>query len=148
LLAVHPGSGSETKNWPEPKWAEFLAQLIESSNLNLLIVGGEVEGERLERLSGVLPSARCEVVRSLPLAELAQRLELCVGFVGHDSGISHLAAALGLPSLVLWADTIEEIWRPQGERVTILREARGIGSISVECVLSELAKLLMVQSPE
>jgi ADP-heptose:LPS heptosyltransferase len=148
LLAVHPGSGSESKNWPEPKWAEFLAQLIESSNLNLLLVGGEVEGERLERLSGVLPSARCEVVRSLPLAELAQRLGSCVGFVGHDSGISHLAAALGLPSLVLWADTVEEIWRPQGERVTILREARGIGSINVECVLSELAKLLMVQSPE
>lgn len=147
-LALHPGSGSESKNWPEPRWAELLAQLIESSNLDLLLIGGEAEGERLERLSEVLPAARLEVVRSLPLAELAQRLESCVGFVGHDSGISHLAAALGLPSLVLWADTVEEIWRPLGERVTILREARGIGSISVECVLAELARLLMVQSPE
>ena len=68
--------------------------------------------------------------------------------MGHDSGISHLAVALGLPSLILWADTIEEIWRPRGERVTILREARGIGSISVECVLGELAQLLTVPSPE
>jgi len=147
-VALHPGSGSETKNWPEAKWAKLLAHLMDSSNLDLLLVGGEAEGDRLERLTAALPSARCEVARSLPLAELAQRLETCVGFVGHDSGISHLAAALGLPSLVLWADTVEEIWRPQGERVTILREARGIGSISVECVLGELAKLLMVQSPE
>jgi heptosyltransferase-2 len=148
LLAVHPGSGSESKNWPEAKWAELLAQLMESSNLDLLLVSGEAEAERVERLTSALPSARCDVARSLPLAELAQRLESCAGFVGHDSGISHLAAALGLPCLVLWADTIEEVWRPQGERVTILREARGIGSISTECVLAELARLLMVQSPE
>jgi ADP-heptose:LPS heptosyltransferase len=68
--------------------------------------------------------------------------------VGHDSGISHLAAALGLPCLILWPDTIEEIWRPQGARVTVVREARGIGSISVECVVGELAKLLVVQTQE
>jgi heptosyltransferase-2 len=147
-LALHPGSGSESKNWPEAKWAELLAQLIESSNLDLLLIGGEAESDRLERLSNALPTARLEVARSLPLAELAQRLESCVGFVGHDSGITHLAAALGVPSLVLWADTVEEIWRPQGERVTILREARGISSINVECVLGELAKLLMVQPAE
>lgn len=147
-IGMHPGSGSETKNWPEEKWAELLTQLMDSSNLDLLLVGGEAEGDRLERLTAALPSARCEVARSLPLAELAQRLVPCVGFVGHDSGISHLAAALGVPILVLWADTAEEVWRPQGERVTILRETRGIGSLSVECVLGELAKLLMVQSPE
>jgi heptosyltransferase-2 len=147
-LTVHPGSGSESKNWPEAKWVELLAQLIESSNLDLLLIGGEAEGDRLERLSQPLPAGRLEVARSLPLAELARRLVSCVGFVGHDSGITHLAAALGVPSLVLWADTIEEIWRPQGERVKILREARGISSITVDCVLGELAKLLMVQPVE
>ena len=147
-LAVHPGSGSERKNWPEAKWAGLMGQLVEVSNLDLLLVGGEAEGERLERLGSGLPPVRCELARSLPLAELAERLESCVGFVGHDSGISHLAAALGLPCLILWPDTIEEIWRPRGARVTVVREARGIGSISVECVLGELAKLLVVQTQE
>ena len=141
-LALHPGSGSEKKNWPEKKWAEFLAQLLASSNLNLLLVGGEAEGERLERLTTELSSARIRVARSLPLGELAQRLESCVGFVGHDSGISHLAAALGLPCLILWADTVEEIWRPQGERLAIVREAAGVRAISVERVLAELAAIL------
>jgi heptosyltransferase-3 len=141
-LALHPGSGSEKKNWPEAKWAEFLAQLITSSNMKLLLVGGEAEGERLERLMTALPSARIQVARSWPLAELAQQLESCVGFVGHDSGISHLAAALGLPCLILWADTIEEIWRPQGERLMIVREAAGVRAISVERVLAELAAVL------
>lgn len=148
VLALHPGSGSERKNWPETKWAQLLAHLIESTEMSLVLVGGEAEGERLDRLARPLPASRCELVRNQPLVELAARLRSCVAYVGHDSGISHLAAALGLPSLVLWADTIEEIWRPQGERVTILREARGIGSISVECVLGELAKLLTAPSPE
>ncbi|MCL4786698.1 MAG: glycosyltransferase family 9 protein [Verrucomicrobia bacterium] len=146
VLAVHPGSGSEAKNWPEASWADFLAQLIQSSNLNLLMVGGEAEGERLERLSGILPPERCEVARSLPLAELAQRLVRCVGFVGHDSGISHLAAALGVPCLVLWAVTNEEVWRPQGERLVILRDPAGIQAITVERVLVELASLLVPET--
>ncbi len=141
-LALHPGSGSERKNWPEAKWEELLKRLVETTQFNFLLVGGEAEGERLEKLAKLLPKARCEVMRSLALPELAARLQSCVGFVGHDSGITHLAAAVGLPVLVLWADSVEEIWRPQGTRLTIVREAGGIRSISVERVMNELTKLL------
>lgn len=140
-LALHPGSGSERKNWPETKWAGLLARLIEATDLRLLLIGGEAEGERLQHLASVLPPARREVLQSLPLAELAARLQPCAAFVGHDSGITHLAAALGLPALVLWADTVQEVWRPQGERVAILGDAAGIGSISVDRVLRELSQL-------
>src|SRR5206468_2533428 len=103
-LALHPGSGSEKKNWPEVKWAKLVQHLIDSTELNLLLVGGEAEGERLERLApkassgmaATVPAARIELAQSLPLPELALRLQSCIGFVGHDSGISHLAAAVGL----------------------------------------------------
>ena len=141
-LALHPGSGSERKNWPEANWAELLARLVESTNLKLLLVGGEAEGQRLEKLARNLPASRHEILRSLALTELAARLQSCVGFVGHDSGITHLAAALGLPVLVLWADTVEEIWRPQGGRLTIIREAAGIGDVGVDRVMQELLPLL------
>jgi heptosyltransferase III len=144
-LALHPGSGSERKNWPEAKWTELLARLMECSNLRLLLVGGEAEGERLQHLAAPLPPSRREVAQSLPLAELATRLHSCAGFAGHDSGISHLAAALGLPTLVLWGDTVEEIWRPQGERVTVVRELAGLHTLGVERVLRELAKLVSFQ---
>src|ERR1041385_6819761 len=40
-IALHPGSGSERKNWPEAKWAEFIARVVGSTQLNLLLVGGE-----------------------------------------------------------------------------------------------------------
>ena len=142
LLALHPGSGSERKNWPQAKWAELLRRLMESTDFNLLIVGGEAEGERLQRLAAVLPPARCQMAQSLPLAELAHRLTSCHAFIGHDSGISHLAAAVGLPGVVLWGDTAEEIWRPPSEKVAVLRHPAGLAQLPVESVLEQVAGIL------
>ncbi|MGD0251906.1 MAG: glycosyltransferase family 9 protein [Verrucomicrobiota bacterium] len=141
-LALHPGSGSEKKNWPETKWTEFIVWLTGSTKLDLLLVGGEAEGGRLQRLAAAVPPERRQVAQSLPLPELARRLQSCAAFVGHDSGISHLAAALGLPSLVLWGDAREKVWRPQGERVVVLREMTGVRAISMEKVVDELRKLV------
>jgi heptosyltransferase-3 len=141
-MALHPGSGSERKNWPELSWADLLQDLLNTTPWNLLLVGGEAEGERLQRLAAALPPARVRVVQNLPLAELARRLQPCDAFVGHDSGISHLAAALGLPGLVLWGDTIEEIWRPPHPNVAILKGPTGLSTLSVERVIGELRPLL------
>jgi heptosyltransferase-3 len=141
-LALHPGSGSERKNWPEAKWAGLIEHLLTETTANLLLVGGEAEGERLQKLAAALPPQRCTVAKSLPLSELAKRLQSCCGFVGHDSGITHLAAALGLPCVVLWADTVEEIWRPQGDRVRIVRESSGLHNLRVPHVAAEVLPLL------
>jgi ADP-heptose:LPS heptosyltransferase len=141
-LALHPGSGSEKKNWPQAKWAGLIQQIIATTRWNLLLVGGEAEGERLRRLAAVLPPARCSIAQGLPLAELAQRIQSGAAFVGHDSGITHLAAAVGLPCVVLWADTLEEVWRPQGEPLVILKEITGVRAISVEKVMNELRQLV------
>jgi ADP-heptose:LPS heptosyltransferase len=76
------------------------------------------------------------------LAELARRLQRCVAFIGHDSGISHLAAALGLPAIILWGDTIEEIWRPPHGHAHILKSDGGLRTISVEQVSQRLKEIL------
>ncbi len=103
MLALHPGSGSERKNWPESNWARLLENLAEVEPLHFLLVGGEAEEGRVERLAKRLPAFRAHLAQSLPLSELARQLSKCAVFLGHDSGITHLAAALGLPTWVLWA---------------------------------------------
>ncbi|MEY4388140.1 MAG: hypothetical protein RLY20_3423 [Verrucomicrobiota bacterium] len=145
-LALHPGSGSEKKNWPESNWAALLQRLVAETSMRLLLVGGEAEGNRLARLAKDLPPQRAEFARSLPLTELAKRLRSCTAFVGHDSGISHLAAAVGLPTLVLWGDTIEEIWRPQGDHVQIAREVGGLKSLTVDKIFQELTRTFVRHS--
>lgn len=134
-LALHPGSGSERKNWPESNWRELLLALASDARLRFLLVGGEAEGDRLERLAALLPRERTNVARSLPLGELAAQLQGCTAFVGHDSGISHLAAALGRPGLVLWGATNAEVWRPLSDRMALLRSPTGLAGISVTTVL-------------
>jgi heptosyltransferase-3 len=141
-LAAHPGSGSEKKNWPEANWAALLRKAMENATISVLLVGGEAERDRLETLAGGLPPGRVKLMKSVPLAELAQWLRSCIGFVGHDSGISHLAAALGLPCLVLWGETREAIWRPRGRRLTVLRDSRGLGHLAVPVVAHHLEQLL------
>lgn len=146
-IALHPGSGSEKKNWPEEKWADLLQHLVNLTHFDLLLTGGEAEGERLQRLAAALPPRRTRVAQSLPLAELARLLQQCTAFVGHDSGISHLAAALGLPGVVLWGNSVEQIWRPPHEQVVILKNPGGIRLIPVELVLSKLNAIAAPAKP-
>ena len=141
-LALHPGSGGEHKNWPEAQWAELLRQLLATSALNLLLVGGEAEGARLKRLAATLPAPRIKVLQSAPLTDVARQLKQCVAFVGHDSGITHLAAAIGLPGLVLWNETAEAVWHPRSERMLIARKPKGLVVLSAADVLGRLHGLL------
>jgi heptosyltransferase III len=143
-LAVHPGSGSEDKNWPESKWQELLEYLARATTLNLLLAGGEAERERLERLAATLPPTRIKVMQSAPLSELARWLASCIGFVGHDSGITHLAAAVGVRSLVLWGNSQEAIWRPRGHEMILLRDSNGLRKLSVPVVINHLEQLLKI----
>jgi heptosyltransferase III len=141
VLALHPGSGSERKNWPKEKWKELLRDLINRSSFRLLLVGGEAEGDLLRNLLNDLPRERVELAGSLPLNDLASLLKGCAGFIGHDSGITHLAAAVGIPTLALWSNTAVEVWRPQGEHVVILKEVRGIATLSVARVMEQVVSL-------
>ncbi len=141
-VALHPGSGSSRKNWPEAQWVQLLEWLVHRTRSNLLLVGGEAEGERLQRLAAALPPTRTRVAQNLPLANLASLLAACAGFVGHDSGISHLAAALGVPTLVLWGDTVEAVWRPPNEKAIVLRWPAGLEQLPVAKVAEQIMGFL------
>jgi heptosyltransferase-2 len=146
-IALHPGSGSEEKNWPEEKWAELLEHLLHSTRFDLLLVGGEAETDRLQRLAAALPISRVRVAQNLPLPELASRLHECAAFVGHDSGISHLAAAVGLPGILLWGKTSETVWKPHSEKVITLKATDGLASLPVATVLKAVREVEIV-TPE
>lgn len=135
-IAVHPGSGSEKKNWPVAKWEELLRRL--ATDHPLLVIGGEADRERLDRLRAALPSERVEFLQNAPLDEVGRRLQRSRAFVGHDSGITHLAAAVDLPGVCLWGETNETIWRPRSDKFAILRGGIGLGAIAVEDVLERL----------
>ena len=137
-LALHPGSGSESKNWPESSWAELLDLLMKDTESQLLLVGGEAEGERLRRLAAPLSQSRVRVAQRLPLVELARLMQPCSLFVGHDSGIAHLASALGLSGIILWGNSNEDVWRPASDKMVVLRHASGLERLPVSEVIQAI----------
>lgn len=141
-VAMHPGSGSDRKNWPEANWREFVVRLLETTPLSLWLVGGEAEGDRMERLTAGCPAGRVGVLRGIPLPDLGAKLTTCTGFVGHDSGISHLAAAVGLPGLVIWGPTNATVWRPRSERFELLMAGPTLSELPVETLLAEFTARL------
>ncbi len=95
------GASRDDKLWPEANWLALGLRCIAAGWQVALPHGSPAERERAERLAGVLgPSA--QVWPSMPLDELAERMGACHGVVGVDSGLSHLAVALGLPHLQLY----------------------------------------------
>lgn len=136
-LAIHPGSGSLSKNWPVECWRQLIAQIQAKTNWNLLLVGGEAERETFQRLKPTLDASRSRLEFCAPLPQLASLLAECGGFIGHDSGISHLAAAVGLPGLVLWGESKETVWRPRSDRFEVVRHEKGLRSLPVGQVFAQ-----------
>ena len=132
LIALHPGSGSETKNWALGRWAALAESLLSvHGSRRLLLIGGEADAARVAQLGKTLPNDRVQFAQNLSLVELAVRLQKCALFLGHDSGISHLVAAVGTPCLLLFGPTDPAIWAPANPQVRVLRASNltmdGIG---------------------
>jgi heptosyltransferase III len=122
VVALHPGSGSEKKNWPIEKWIELGDAWLTSTDFvgSILIVAGEADEAQAATLTAAWKSPRVRLAKNLPLPRLGAVLQHTV-FVGHDSGISHLAAAAGANCVVLFGQTDPNIWAPQGENVRVIR---------------------------
>jgi len=131
-IAVHPGSGSPRKNWPLANWTELCARLPGP----LLIVGGEADTAAVAALARF---GRTALNRTLP--ELALELSRCRLFLGHDSGVSHLAAAVGTPCVLLFGPTDPAMWAPPGDHVHVLRHGPSLEEISVADVLAAIGRI-------
>ena len=114
---IHPGARFPHKIWPLDRFAD-LARGLDG---RLVILEGPLDGAVAARLAELLPEAR--VVRGLSPARTAGLLAEARGFVGNDSGPAHLAATVGIPVLVLFGPSDDELWRPWGPRVRVLRAA-------------------------
>lgn len=128
-VIIHPGSGSTTKNWPVERWVEVIKKLDRPANILL----GEVELEKMPKRDRAALAGLVPVVESKDLDTLLATLTGAAGFLGHDSGPSHLAAMLGLPTLALFGPTDPAVWSPIGPHVATVRheplEELGVGPV-------------------
>jgi heptosyltransferase-2 len=121
-VVLHPGSGSEKKNWPIESWIELGDQLLKSTRFGgrIVIVSGEADEKQTVKLESIWKDQRVRFARNLPLPHLAAILEHAI-FIGHDSGISHIAAAAGANCVLLFGATNPAIWAPLNDKLRLIR---------------------------
>lgn len=96
-------TSADSKLWPEPAWLEFGAQLAQRGLRCVLPWGNPREQQRAQRLAAAMPAA--QVTPPLELAALAALLKGARAVAGVDTGLTHLAAALGVPTLGIYTAT-------------------------------------------
>jgi len=145
LVAIHPGSGGENKNWPAGSWAELGRRLVRATpGLALLLIEGEADAEPAQFLIEAWKELPLLRARWLPLPILAALLREVILFLGHDSGITHLAAASrrDLPVVALFGPTDPVVWAPPRTGVHVLNGSSNLKDLAVETVFEAAASAL------
>jgi hypothetical protein len=109
VLLVQPGAGGIAKRWPPAGFAAALTAVAARSEVTIVVHEGPADAEAAEALHARLPGALR--LRTPALPTLAGVLRHAAAYLGNDCGVSHLAAAVGTPAVVLFAPT-NLPWRP------------------------------------
>lgn len=136
VLVIHPGSGSPKKNWPADRFATLARRLRDECSYVPVFVLGEADSIVMAELAGVAPEIA--VLTGCDLLEVASMLVACQGYVGNDSGITHLAASLGIPTVALFGPSDPAIWGPRGENVRVIRSEGPTGASIVDLDLTRV----------
>jgi ADP-heptose:LPS heptosyltransferase len=124
LICVHPGAGSDTKQWPLAYFATLIDLLVEVHDARIILIGGPdeapVAADVIARVSH--PENLFSVAGTAKLADLPIILRASDMFIGNDSGPKHLAAALGVRTLGIHAAVVDaREWGPIGQHAVALR---------------------------
>ena len=142
-VVIHPGSGSPRKNLSPDVWIAFLKRI---RNVHRFRNRGKVVllGPAEEFLKDYFEYRLTEGERLVwcpPESALQELLEQAGLYVGHDSGVTHLAAMLGTPTVAVFKESSTALWRPLGPAVRVIEQGKGEADISERMV--ETAKGLV-----
>jgi ADP-heptose:LPS heptosyltransferase len=115
-IIIHPGAGSIRKRWPLANFLELAAGL-ENRGLKPQFVCGPAELDLMVKIQ----SRNRRGHTFIELTDLADWIESAGAYIGNDSGVSHLAAFLGLPGVVIFGPSDPARWKPPGPEVKMVR---------------------------
>ena len=148
VIAIHPGSGSKEKNWPLQNWIELFSRehWHGEDRPSLIVISGEADKAQTAHLEHTWKDQDVRFAKNLPLPHLAAVLEHSI-FVGHDSGISHLAGAAGANCILLFGPTDPNVWAPRNENVQVVTSESGrLNDLGIAPVKAAVAAALFKQA--
>jgi ADP-heptose:LPS heptosyltransferase len=121
LILVHPGSGGRNKIWSLAGWLDIIARLLCHHTSQVALLQGPADKDIIGELRSRLENTPVTILKNWNLGKLASLMSQAALYLGNDSGITHLAAACGAPTIALFGPTDSRIWGPRGPQVSIVR---------------------------
>lgn len=125
VLVLAPGGSDAGKRWPEERFAAVARRLVYGplADARVVLLGaGSRDVDRMQSIASSLDAdgiaARAANIDLLAAAALLERATLCLG---NDNALTHIAAAMGAPTLTLFGPTDERVRAPYGKRARTLR---------------------------
>jgi ADP-heptose:LPS heptosyltransferase len=123
LVMIHPGSGGIHKSWNLRNFLDLADALTTAAaaDIEVAFLLGPAELERLsaDQIARIQSTCRCITERDLK--DVVQMLACSDCFVGNDSGLTHIAGAMGLPTIAVFGPTDPSLYGPLGPQVHIHR---------------------------
>ena len=139
FIAMHPGSGGRRKCWPAERYARLAVKLACRGGAVPLVFFGPADGAvRDEFESAMPPGIEWQAAGCRPLRDVLALLSISRGYVGNDSGITHLSAH-ACPTVALFGPSNPHVWAPVGKNVRIVHAPNGeLARLSVDEVLTNV----------
>ncbi|MBM3632577.1 MAG: glycosyltransferase family 9 protein [Alphaproteobacteria bacterium] len=113
VLALSPAANWIGKQWPPASFANLLTQFLEKYSAKVAIFAAPEEKESIQVVIDAIPKKqRLDFVGQLSLLEIAACIQNCRVFIGNDSGLMHMSAAIGTPTLGLFGPTDNNMYGP------------------------------------
>jgi ADP-heptose:LPS heptosyltransferase len=120
-VLIHPGSRSRFRLWPADRFAAVCDQLQDRLAVQVFVVAGPAESALVRDIRRHAQMHVVAIERRLSAGQFAALLMQFDLLLCHDSGPMHIAAALGVPVVALFGSQNTAIWRPLGDRHTVLQ---------------------------
>ncbi|AVM75552.1 glycosyltransferase family 9 protein [Magnetospirillum gryphiswaldense] len=148
ILALGPTANWGAKQWPAERFAQVALALTADNDGRIAVFGAENERASVQALLAALPAPRTiDLIGKVDLATVHACLKRASLYVGNDSGLMHMAAAAGIPTLGLFGPSSEIFYGPFGPHCAHVRGPRSFEDIchapdydyrSQECMMQDL----------
>jgi len=120
IVALHPGASGEGKRWEPGSFAKVARELAARGPTTFLLTRGPLDADSVEKVIEALKGLEVRRVDIANLRSLAAVLSCVSLFIGNDTGITHLAAAVGVPTVAVFVSSDPQVWAPRGPNVEVL----------------------------
>jgi heptosyltransferase III len=144
-LFVHPGAGAAWKRWPAERFAEVVARVRRDTGCDVLVHQGPADAAAVTALEQAVGASLPRLVEP-DLEVLAAGLAAADAYLGSDSGVSHLAAGVGAPALILFPPETRATWAPWSPTALALAAHAETGEVA--SLLGEMLTRRRIPSAE